>query len=378
MTISRIVSTRSGKVTWRVRIKQGRTVVESATFSTLSDARLFESTRRTQMSRPDWVDPARGMVPLGEVAADYLASRSNMAPLTEGTDRQMYRHHIRPTFEQRHVARITAAEITEWLGRLADRGVAPSTRRRALAVLRGILAHAVADRRLRVSPAVGVKAPNGGVRREGIALTTEEVHRLLAELPDECRPPVILMAITGIRVSEMCGLLVSDVYRSPQGYMLRLQRSISQSSNDGRAYQGDLKNHRARSVPVPRPLVEWVGRRIDNTNPTDPLFATKRGQSWTRGNFATRSKWTAARKRAGLPEVRIHDLRHTAASGMLAAQPDVLAVSRILGHSTPTLTLSLYGHVMDEGIIRVIQAVEANWGDAGGTEQRKEEGTTSV
>jgi len=170
------------------------------------------------MSRIDWVDPARGRVSLGEVAEEYLASRSNVAPLTQGTDKQMYRQHIGPTFGKRVLARITAAEITEWLGRLADREVAPSTRRRALAVLRGILAHAVADRRLRMNPAVGVKGPKGGVRREGIALTVEEVSRLLAELPEECRPPVILMAITGIRVSEMCGLRVGDVYRSPQGY----------------------------------------------------------------------------------------------------------------------------------------------------------------
>ncbi len=63
---------------------------------------------------------------------------------------------------------------------------------------------------------------------------------------------------------------------------------------------------------------------------------------------------------------------------MLAAQPDVLAVSRVLGHSTPILTLSLYGHVMDQGIVRVIEAVEGSWGDVGGTEQRKEEGNPLV
>jgi integrase len=186
------------------------------------------------------------------------------------------------------------------------------------------------------------------------------------------------MAITGIRISEMCGLRVGDVYRSPQGYILRLQRSISQSSDDGKAYLGDLKSHRARSVPVPRPLVEWIGKRIENADPVTPLFATKRGKAWTRGNFATRSGWTKARKRAGLPDVRIHDLRHTAASAMLAAQPDVLAVSRVLGHSTPIMTLNLYGHVMDQGIVRVIEAVEGNWGDVGGTEQRKEEGNPLV
>lgn len=61
-----------------------------------------------------------------------------------------------------------------------------------------------------------------------------------------------------------------------------------------------------------------------------------------------------ARVRAGLPNVRIHDLRHTAATNMLSAGADVLSVARVLGHSTPVLTLSLYGHVLDAGVFDAV------------------------
>ena len=48
---------------------------------------------------------------------------------------------------------------------------------------------------------------------------------------------------------------------------------------------------------------------------------------------------------------------------MLSAGADVLSVSRVLGHSTPTLTLALYGHVVDEGIVRAVAAADDRWAD---------------
>jgi hypothetical protein len=53
---------------------------------------------------------------------------------------------------------------------------------------------------------------------------------------------------------------------------------------------------------------------------------------------------------------------------MLSAGADVLSVSRVLGHSTPTLTLALYGHVVDEGIVRAVAAADDRWADRALTE----------
>ncbi|MDA1329686.1 MAG: site-specific integrase, partial [Chloroflexi bacterium] len=51
-------------------------------------------------------------------------------------------------------------------------------------------------------------------------------------------------------------------------------------------------------------------------------------------------------KRAGLPKIRFHDLRHTAASLMLNNGVDVLVASQRLGHAKPSITLDVYGHLM--------------------------------
>jgi integrase len=61
-------------------------------------------------------------------------------------------------------------------------------------------------------------------------------------------------------------------------------------------------------------------------------------------------RWSAAKAAAGVPTVRVHDLRHTAASLWLAAGADPIVVQRVLGHATATMTMDLYGHLVDANL----------------------------
>jgi len=56
-------------------------------------------------------------------------------------------------------------------------------------------------------------------------------------------------------------------------------------------------------------------------------------------------RWRATRNAAKLPHVRLHDLRHFYASGLIAAGCDVVTVQRALGHATATTTLNTYSHL---------------------------------
>ena len=66
--------------------------------------------------------------------------------------------------------------------------------------------------------------------------------------------------------------------------------------------------------------------------------------------------------------MRIHDLRHTAASLAIASGADVKAVQRMLGHASATMTLDLYGHLWDRGLDDVADRMDAMMADADRTQ----------
>ena len=69
--------------------------------------------------------------------------------------------------------------------------------------------------------------------------------------------------------------------------------------------------------------------------------------------------WPVAVAGIGMPAVTLHSLRHTHASMLIASGVDILTISRRLGHSSPTITLSVYGHGGDD---RAAQIMEAAFG----------------
>lgn len=339
----------NGEKAWRVRVFQGKLVVETRTFSSLKEAKRFDASRREAIRNPDWVSITAGKVPLDKVANEWIATRRNMAARTYDTDADNYRRHLQPTFGIKYVSSISAGDIDQWLGELAGRNVAPASRRRALSVLRGILNYSVATRRIVSSPAVSTKLPRGGSRREGRALSNDELARLLGEFNSEFRPVVLALATMGLRFSELSALTCGDVIQAiPRGYVVRIHRARTQRNGGGAPVMGDTKGHRSRPVPIPGALKEWVQNRVGVASAMAPLFPAPKGGHWTNTNFRSRTNWTATVSRANLVGLRIHDLRHSAGSALLvASKGDLLAVSRILGHSSPTVTGAIYSHLLD-------------------------------
>jgi integrase len=101
-----------------------------------------------------------------------------------------------------------------------------------------------------------------------------------------------------------------------------------------------------RSVGLPSLVAVALDAHLSEFGPTDEglVFGSPDGGRLRKDNFRRRT-WAPAREAAGLdPEVRFHDLRHTAASLMIRARADVLTLARRLGHAKPSYTMDLYGH----------------------------------
>lgn len=89
-------------------------------------------------------------------------------------------------------------------------------------------------------------------------------------------------------------------------------------------------------------LTEHIAIHLPEANSDAWLFTV--GESPMYDNDIT-WRWRATRTAAKLPHVRLHDLRHFYASGLIAAGCDVVTVQRALGHSTATTTLNTYSHL---------------------------------
>lgn len=336
----------SGKVAWRVQVWRDQQRVFNATFPTRREAVEVERDQSSRSRQPGYVSSESGKVLLSLVASEWLITRRSKAPRTQDSDESSYRRLVAPTFGQQRLSSIDPTMITKWLATLAEGGVAPSSRRRALWVLRAILEHGVNSRRLEHNPALKVRIGPAGRRRAGQSLNASELAALIDALPPNCQPLATMLGLAGLRFSEALALLVSDVDETPFGLVVMVTKA---RTHRGRAYTGPTKSTMNRAVPVPSELEEWVRNRRREGRKDAPLFPTAiNGNTyWNPSNWRRSTSWTKTVAELGHPGFRPHDLRHTAATLMLSAGAPLTAVSAVLGHSSPQVTAEIYSHVLD-------------------------------
>ena len=340
----------SGAVRFRARVKWQSREVATRSFERRMDALSWEQEQSRRLRRGEWVDPRRGMVAVRVVAEAWLRSRSTQKQRTQDTDRGNWRRYIEPRFGDRPIASLTQAEVTEWIGALVTgRGLAPATVTRALATLRGVLDHAVADERITRNVAAKVRAPRRRSVHEPKALTVEQLRVLAGALAERDGDLVLFLGLTGLRWSELAGLRVSDVIEVP-GLGVRVQRATTSSGGGGRLVTDSVKNNRARTVPVVAELRPVVDRAIGRGVKAGLLFGSPERDQLRLSNWRRDSGWSRVTRELGFAPLRIHDLRHTAASVWIAAGADVKVVQRVLGHASATMTVDLYGHLMDRSL----------------------------
>ena len=339
----------SGKVAWRVQVWRDRQRIFDATFVTRREAVAVERDQATRSRRPGYVSLESSRVVVSLVAAEWLLTRRSKAPRTQDSDESTYRRLVAPSMANTRLSDIDPTTISAWLATLAERGIAPSSRRRALWVLRAILDHAVDSRRLEHNPAVKVKVGPAGRRRAGQSLSAPELATLIDALPNNCQPFATVLGLAGLRFSEASALLVSDVRETPHGLVLMITKARTHRNGGGAAFTGPTKSTLSRAVPVPLDLVDWVQNRRMEADADAPLFATMNSGStcWSPPNWRRSTSWTATVAALGHPGLRPHDLRHTSATLMLSAGAPLTAVSAVLGHSSPQVTAEIYSHVLE-------------------------------
>jgi integrase len=187
-------------------------------------------------------------------------------------------------------------------------------------------------------------------------LSAEETRKLLeAANGDKLEALYVLAVTTGMRRGELLGLKWSDV--DLENSRLSIRRTLTRTDNGKRVALGDSKTKKSRrTIRLTRQTVEafrsHLQRQLREIEEAGDLyedqglvFTTETGTPINPSNLRQRSLAPLLRK-AGLPHIRFHDLRHTCATLLFGKGVHPKFVQELLGHATIAITLDTYSHVM--------------------------------
>jgi integrase len=339
----------SGGEKWEVRYRQPNGVSSRKRgFSTKRDASVWASKVETSKAEGAYVSPARGRVTVGDLSVGWLARQEQtLSPSYYRTISYAYGKHVEPKWAGVPVNKVDSLDVKAWAASITRNGSSATVVNRAVGILAGILDDAVEHRALAFNPARRFKRgekPKKSPKRH-VYLTEEDVCRL-AEESGRHADLVLILAFTGLRWGEAIALTVADVEF--------LKRRISVHRNAVQVGQdfevGQTKGKENRTVPVAASVLSRLAARCEGRSASDLLFPARGGGYLKRPSYDSTGWFNRAVERAQVQKITPHDLRHTCASLGVSSGTNVLAVSRMLGHKDPSVTLRIYADLFDSDL----------------------------
>lgn len=369
-SISKVTKS-DGTVAWKVRYRTPDGQSREKWCPRKIDAERFLTTVEHTKNVGEYVDPMASKMTFEEYAEGWLArKRQTTKPGTSLTFAAHLNKHVIPVFGARHLGSITRENVKAFAGSLQP-GVAPTTARAIVFTFAAVLREAVDDGRIGKNPAERISVGARTERRVDpmhVAAIAGKVSTLAEAMPARWSAAVLLMASTGLRLGECLGLTVDRV-----NFLRRTIRIDRQLAMYDKASPFGSPKTRAgiRTIPVSRSVVDMLAAHLAQFPATENglIFTMPATRENEVGRPVARNRWADAYREACAAadvngRTRTHDLRHVAASSMIAGGLSVAAVQAVLGHSSPAETLEVYTHLWpgDEDKTReVMEAASAGW-----------------
>jgi integrase len=311
------------------------------------------------------IDIAPSRVSVNDLLSRYLADRESLGrgAKTLSEYRRVNERYIEPRLGSFMVAKLRPGHVSEWIATLLKEGgeilkdaekgraLAPKTVGHAVTLLSAALAWGTRMQLVARNVCELVSAPSVH-RSEAKSLTSDEITRLLFVSRGSRWGAFVTLALTiGARRGELCGLNWEHV--DLEEGRVTIRQSVSQIKNSV-TIKG-TKSGRARKLPLSRMAIEALktqkALQEDDKANADALyqdegavFTDELGHRLT--PMAATNGFARLARKAGISTTRLHDARHTAATTMLSNGVDPTTAAAILGHSSPTVTLQVYSHVV--------------------------------
>lgn len=304
---------------------------------------------------------------------------------------------LTPDLGARPLGALSTEEIERWLAhrstqplRRGRKPLAPATMRNVFFVLSQSLGQAVRWGLIPANPARGIRLPRASTTAR--VWTLEQIRHFLEHTAGTRYSALWrLMFATGLRRGEALGLRWGDV--DWEAGVIRVERAMLASSRSNAVTYGPVKTARSRrAIALDAGTVEVLGRwqrqresekaaalrllgervaweRLDGGKAPvfataldleDPVFTHADGSPWLPAGVSDTFRRQA--RQAGLPAVRLHDIRHTHLTYLLRSGEPIQNVSARAGHASPFLTLTTYAHVIPGDDTETVKRAGAMFG----------------
>jgi integrase len=288
--------------------------------------------------------------------AHHIDHLTGVEPRTIDDYRRYLRRDIAPTpLGALPLSAVTRDDVARWLHKLAEpskAGKKPSAKtiHNKHGFLAGALNAAVTAGQISTNPCAGVRLPRDE-HTEMVFLSREQFAELLGAVTEYWRPLVEFLVASGARWGEVTALQPADVDRDAG--TVRIARAWKHRGGGYRIGPPKTRKSR-RTINVPTSVLG----KLDYSH--EWLFVNRRGTP-VRGIGFGRRVWAPAVERAGLdPAPRIHDLRHTCVSWMIAAGVPLPVIQAHLGHESIETTVGVYGHLDRSSAAAAAEAIAKN------------------
>ncbi len=311
------------------------------TFDRLQDAEEaeFDAKKRLRTGEAARPRPAREQISFDALSQRWLEGLSSVKPSTHEDYLKAIRR-LKPYIGKKFVGDVTRMDIDQAVSGLSL-SYSASTVRKTITIAKMVFKVAIDWDMIDRLPTRRTRLALPKVRKRLFRpLTPQEVAKLIASAPVEWRVFYLLLVTTGLRRSEGWGLVVSD-FDLDAGFV-HVRRQLV------KGHLEDLKTDSAqRKIPIPAPTIKALREHLVHRpeNVLDLVFVTPEGKPIDASNFYSRVH-QPTRVKAGLPALRLHDLRHQFCSQMLASGRSVKYVQTVAGHADASTTLNIYGWLL--------------------------------
>jgi integrase len=301
------------------------------------------------------------------------------APLEVGPKTlETYGHwgrHLTTVIGAMPIQKVRGGDLNRTYREAAAKGLSPNTVKDIHILALRVFGHALRQGDIKRNPCQQINAPEAK-RKEAAFLRPEEIPVMLEAL----RGTALLYTIavvalgTGARRGELCALRWNNV-RLNAGE-LDIKQSLEQTRKGGLRFKEPKTDRGWRTISLPSSVIACLQehrlRQLQERlklglgkPPADTLvFGAPDGQALAPDYVG--NSFGRAMVSAGLPHVTLKSLRHTHASTLIKSGEDILTISRRMGHASPTITLTVYGHLISsrDGAAAAIEAMlrgETKW-----------------